>query len=88
MSKRPRRNHLPLFKAKVVIDAIKGREDAGPFGTGATSIAAAPQLRTVEVPASRAPSQVGRAPWARRNQCRQAAGRMPHAVGVSLPVAS
>jgi transposase len=24
MSKRPRRNHSPLFKAKVVIDAIKG----------------------------------------------------------------
>ena len=24
MSKRPRRNHSPLFKAKVAVDAIKG----------------------------------------------------------------
>ena len=26
MSKRPRRNHSPLFKAKVAIDAIKGEK--------------------------------------------------------------
>ena len=26
MSKRPRRNHSPLFKAKVAVDAIKGEK--------------------------------------------------------------
>ena len=37
MSKRPRRNHSPLFKAKVAVDAIKGER---------TLAEVAPQIRT------------------------------------------
>ena len=32
MTKRPRRNHTPAFKARVALDAIKGREDTGRIG--------------------------------------------------------
>jgi transposase-like protein len=29
MSKRPRRNHAPAFKAKVALDALKGDQTVG-----------------------------------------------------------
>jgi hypothetical protein len=31
MTKRPRRNHSPVFKAKVAIAAIKGEIEGGPW---------------------------------------------------------
>ncbi len=31
MSKRPRRNHSPLFKARVAVDAIKGEKTPDGF---------------------------------------------------------
>ena len=44
MSKRPRRNHSPLFKAKVAVDAIKGEktlaELSSEFGVHPTMISA------------------------------------------------
>ena len=33
MSKRPRRNHSPIFKAKVAIDAVKGKKTLAELAT-------------------------------------------------------